>query len=411
MNKDKVIIKINSRLPTTGEAINFYMLTSHTTLKKTPKEKLEADLANMLKEVRIDTPFKMKSMFPVYSLVKKPGVPEYANTIAEVNLPYCLHLPNGYEVDVNLLEKKCKAKVIFKKVWTNKAKDSSEVDLFAKDRATYFKKGTITSPVLPHKEELGWELNFTGRNVEKTKDNSGYFRYTKLQVLFNTNYKKREIEKHKLDTVQKEISERVSEIVNKILDIYRYITKEEYIERLGSLNINNVYFFELDIGFYPVGMRIEGATMNKSENYIKKIKDMLVNDESPPLYKLLLLNSKSSLNKKMFTFSVVSSSQALEIFLENFLIEKYREIGFSEEETNDKLNQSWRTKDRLKVLLKETINHSLLEERILWDKWCNMYDKVRNEVIHRGKEPTPKETKDALELNKKVIKWIHKKVK
>lgn len=302
MNKDKAIIKINSRLSTTGEAINFYMLTSRTILKKIPKEKLEADLANMLKEVRIDTPFKMKSMFPVYSLVEKPEVPEYANTIAEVNLPYCLHLPNGYEVDVNLLEKKYKAKAIFKKVWTNKAKGSSEADIFAKDRATYFQKGTITSPVLPHKEASGWELNFTGRNVEKTKDNSGYFRYTKLQVLFNTNYKKKEIEKGKLDTIQKEISERVSEIVNKILDIYRYITKEEYIERLGSLNITNVYFFEPDVGFYPVGMRIEGATMNKSKNEIKEIKNMLARGESPPLYELLILNSKSSLNKKVYLF-------------------------------------------------------------------------------------------------------------
>jgi len=35
-----------------------------------------------------------------------------------------------------------------------------------------------------------------------------------------------------------------------------------------------------------------------------------------------------------------------------------------------------------------------------------MYDKVRSEVVHYGKEPSTKEAFDVIDCNNKVIKWI-----
>src|SRR5207248_318963 len=99
----------------------------------------------------------------------------------------------------------------------------------------------------------GWDLNFTGENVEKTKDNSGFFRYTKLTIFFDTSYKKDEIEKSDTrDFISKEIREKVSNIINRLIDVYRYVSKEEYVERLGDFNILNIYFFDHNAGFYPL---------------------------------------------------------------------------------------------------------------------------------------------------------------
>lgn len=405
MDKKK-IIEIKAKLSEDGEDIDFYMLAGSKALGKIPQERIKVDLENMLKEVRVNTPFQMQRMFTDYSFVEKPEIPEGGNTIVEVNLPYCLHIPNGEDIEVNIPEKAIKAKVIFKKIWTTNSVGSSPVDIFAEDKITYYQKGVITTPHLPQEEPLGYDLKFTGENVERKKDNLGYFRYTKLQILFDTNYTKETLEKDKLETVHNNIKLKVSEIVNKILDVYRYVTKEDYIERLRFLNIMNVYFFTPDSGYYPIGMDIGGATMNRSKKEIKEMKDMLDNAFSPSLWELLLLDSKSSFDKKMFTLSLVSSFQGLEIFLEEFLVKKYTEEGLKEAEIDKKMNQYWKTKERLNDLLKETTNHSLSENVDLWDKWCTVYDKMRNEVIHKGKELTPEETGKALDANEKVIEWI-----
>ena len=60
----------------------------------------------------------------------------------------------------------------------------------------------------------------------------------------------------------------------------------------------------------------------------------------------------------------------------------------------------------LKDLLKESIDHSILEERALWDKWCTVYDQVRNEVIHKGKDISEDKTKNTLKLNEDIINCI-----
>jgi hypothetical protein len=64
------------------------------------------------------------------------------------------------------------------------------------------------------------------------------------------------------------------------------------------------------------------------------------------------------------------------------------------------------TKIRLNDILKELKGTTLNLQTSIWDKWSTKYDKTRNEVIHAGREPNEKETKDTLDVNEDVIRWI-----
>jgi len=412
MKTEKTFIKIKAKLSKKGKDIDFYILADPEKTRKTPRKKIEQDIERMLQEVRVDEPLYIKKAESVYDLVdieKMKKQANYGNTVVEVNLPYCLHFPNSHSCEVSLPERGINAFVRFMKVWTEHAPDSSMVDIFSEDQITHFQQVEITTPDLPQKPKLGWELKFTGKNIEKYKDNTGYFRYSKLIIQFQTDYKKKNLTSKKVPAkFRREVEETAVEIVNRILDTYRLITGEEYVQRVGSINITNLFFSDHNLGFMlaPMGRGIKGATMNRSRREIQRIESMLSKGIGPPLYELLFLNAKASLNNRMFTLAVVESFQAMEIFLENFLIDKYKERHLSEQAINSKLKTTWRTKERLKNSLEEVTGHSLLENQHLWNNWCTMYDKTRIEVIHRGKEPGKKETEKAINLNRDVVTWI-----
>ncbi len=409
MREDKGILHISARMPDTGEDINFYLLTDKKIYDEIPKEQISSDLQQMLKVVSVMPVFGIYNTVLSYGYPEPPQKPTSGNTLIEVNLPYCLHIPNDYEMIVSLPDKGYEAKVFFYKIWTENANGSSLVDVFAENKKTYFQKSEFITPQIPHQPETGWDFKYQGKNVQKIRDGAGVFRYTKLRIYLYTDYSPEKLKnKTGFAIASREIYEKSLDIVSRVLDAYRYATKESHVERLAFLTITDIYFHDSNVGYHPVSPNIEAAIINRSMKEIESIEDMLSSNNKPPLYELLLLSSHSSFEKRMFTLALVESFQALEIFLENFLIEKYKLKSITEADIEQKLNQTWRTKERLKELLRETTGHSLLENRDLWDKWCTVYDKVRNEVIHHGKELSPEDTKQAIKLNLEVMEWVKK---
>lgn len=406
--KKMALIKMDTNLPKTGEHVKFYLIADSDLLKTLPQDQLKNNIDCMIKEVMVELPMATKNINTSYTFVDDVEKSDFGNTIIEVHLPYCLHIPNKIGLDVYIPERDLMAQVFCRKIWTNKAIDSSETDIYAEDRTIYFNKGEIITPQFPIDPIIGWRPCFTGKNVENIKEEDGYFRFTKLQIFLKTNYSKEQLESNDgLEKINMEIREITFQIVNYLLDVYRYISEEEFVERLGSLIITNIYFYDYNIGFYPATMEIQSAIMNHSKQKIKSIKNILESGNKPPIYELLLLSADASFNKKMFILAIVSSFQGLEIYLEKFLISKYKQKNISDEEIENKLNLTWRTKERLKKLLEEETGHSLIREnKELWDKWCVKYDKVRNEVIHKNKEMNQEETEQTLKINCDIISWI-----
>lgn len=343
---------------------------------------------------------------------------DYANVVVEAHLPYCLHLPNGTEMEIDLPDKEMKGLVEFMKTWTKRAQEdgvlSSNVDFYMADAPTYFNKSTILTPKIPARPDEGWDQYFTGRNIERMRDQSGTFRYTRLLIEFNPDIPKEKISKLSQlskgegEAVLNEIAKSALAIVNRVIDCYRYITKEEYVERLSDLSINMIYFKEQNQGFYIIGLMpgIETAMMNRSKKEITEVENILEKGTPLPLHELLILDSHSAFQKKAFTLAVVESFQALEIMIENYLVGAFKEKGVSQSEYEKKLDTNWKTKDRLNVLLKEVKGHSLNENATLWEPWHTKYDKVRNEIIHQGKQVSEKDTEETIQVNGSVIAWI-----
>ncbi|GEM_PF-1735434 len=369
----------------------------------------------LMKGVVYGQDFNLIAFAADYKLVDyTPPENPYFNTKVQVNIPYTLHVPNGYPCKINKVNKEYEAFVRFYKIWTNKAIGSSYLDVVVNDEITQHKDHMVGGFQFPQPPEYGWQMKVEGTNIEKTKDDTGYFRYTKLILEFNTELWKSEGDEKSRQKAKAKVIDGVinktKELVSKILDVYRFVTQEEYIERTNNINIIDILFVTTGEGFYPYKDRfgISKAIMNRRGDEIGKIREMLENNTMPELYELLLLNSKSAYNKGTYSMSVLESSQALEVFLENHLIEKYKNKGLSEKESFTKLEDSynWRIKNRLKDLLFETTGARLSDDTKLWDKWTTAYDKIRHPLIHEGYNVSASEAKNTILVNEEVIKWI-----
>jgi len=399
---------------------NLYHLVDAEKIKNVSKERIEKEIAEKLKLVSPRPVSAINRLLTHYSIVDPQDSVDlgFANMFVEVHIPYCLHLPSGIEVNVNLSEKNIKAKVVFFKVWTKRAEAdgvlSDDVDFYMEGAPTYFQKGVMLTPKIPLHLEEGWDQYFTGTNVERIRDQNGIFRYTRLLIEFEPNLSPEQMKK--LDNLNREgenlleqISENIIAIINRAIDCYRYTTKQAHIERLGIINIHNIYFKKENIGFNVIGLfpGIETAVMNRSKEEIENIKELLETSTPIPLYELLILDSHSAFNRKAFTLAIVESFQALEIMLENYLITAFTAKGVPQNIYEKKMDTHWKTKERLNELLNEVKSHSLKQESALWQAWHTKYDKVRNEVIHQGKQITEKETDEVIKTNEKVIDWLN----
>ena len=103
---------------------------------------------------------------------------------------------------------------------------------------------------------------------------------------------------------------------------------------------------------------------------------------------------------------MVHAFQALELYLEEFLRVRLAAKGFAETVVENRLNSVWRTKERLKDILREATGHSLLEERQLWDDFCTVYDQTRNKLIHTARDLDTTRTRKAVQVCRDIIRWL-----
>lgn len=407
-------IKATVRFDSTGEVMDLYSLVDGDKLRSTPPEVMNEFVKQELAKISNKPNTVIYSLSSSFSYSDKDAMKgfEFGNIFVEAYLPYCLHLPNNFDMRIELKEQEIQIYATVNKIWTKKAQTeegkSDNTDFYAEKIPLYHKASTIQGPRMPFEPEDGWESFITGRNIEKINDQNGIFRFTRVYIQFSLELPGaiEKITDKQRDILFSEIHSISLQAINRLIDNYRKISNEIHVRRLGSLKINMIYFTKQNIGFYLAPMDITTAMMNRPRKEIKELEEKLASGSKPELYELLLLNAKSSVMTRDFTMAVVESFQALEIFLENYLVSAFTNNGVQEVEYRRTLETHWRTKSRLNDVLKMVKATSLNTQTDLWNKWCHNYDKVRNEVFHAGKEPSEAEAKDVLETNEKVIKWI-----
>src|SRR5262249_18897821 len=181
-----------------------------------------------------------------------------------------------------------------RKAWTDRAKGSSDADVFTSERLTYLAPTTLNTPSMPDADS-GPEPACTGINVERDRDTAGYFRFSRMRVFFDTQYDQLALANpSSFELAQRETIERAMLVVNRVLDCYRFVTKEAHIQRLGSVYVTDLYYAAHNVGVHGAnfGHGIGSAVMNRSERELERIAGLLKTGDDLPVPELLFLDSE-----------------------------------------------------------------------------------------------------------------------
>jgi hypothetical protein len=373
-----------------------------------PREAAEAHLSNLLNQVRPRPELIVYGFSTLASYVNPP--PRTAllghNTLVEISLPCTLHLPNDMPFEVRCPESGS-ATIVTRKVWTNLATGSNDAEIFADDQLLYYGPAQPLSPFVPQAPELGPWPHFTGTNVEIGKDTHGVFRYTQIRTFFDSaltglgGVETDEAVQAARSLALEQAKKTGMTIVNYLLDVYRYVTGAEHVERLPAMAVNRVYF--ADHNLVSEGVAVEGgvgsAVVNRSGREIQRIKMMLKAGTEPERHVLLLQSSRAALERGQLVLAIVVAFQALEILLETKLRAAYAKQTVSESEITKKLKKFYKTKDRLTVLCREvTGGLSVADDASFWDSWLRDCNRKRNGVVHRNENVNHPEASKMVEL-------------
>lgn len=312
------VLHIEAGIADRDERIHFLKLLGSTEKAAPPQA---SEIEEMLRHVSLDRQYQVYGLAFRYSYSEetRPSANSLPfNTLVEVALPYCLYLPNGLNLTVTIPNGAVKMLVIFRKFWTERASGSSEVDVFTQDQITYLAPVSFESPNFPQPASSGPDPACTGTNIERDRETTGYFRYSRLRIFFDTQHAELgSVPPEDFELAQREAVEIALSVVNRILDTYRLVTKEDHVQRLGSIYVTDLYFAEHNIGVHGAdfGHGMRGAVMNRPECEIDQIATLLATGDDLPVPELLFLDAEASLRANRLVLTVVHAFQALELFL------------------------------------------------------------------------------------------------
>ncbi len=366
---------------------------------------IKNEILKELQDISLTKGSSITNTYSSYSFVDKVEKPFFGDCLVQVRLPYCLYLPQNFSYKA-VTKNGVKARLVLNKQWTLHAKESSVADLYTEGSSTFFKNSQVITPRYPLALEAGWDPPSNVKNSEKLEDESGVYRYSRISIMLETNVRNEEEIDKELSNFHKKLHGDCLDIVNRFLDIYRYVANRSYIGRLNTLSIDNVYFFSINSGYYPMPLNIGTAEMNLPEEQIEKIHDLAEAGTEPPLHALLALQALGSMKSGANLLAVVESFKALDVFIEEFLYARLSSQGSAVQDFEAKLENAYNTKDRLKDLLKEVTGKTVHEiDNELWSEWLAVY-KDRNKSIHARLQPDLKMTEKILDLNQKMIDLI-----
>jgi len=399
------LLRITARPPGGDEPVEFFQLADESVKPS------EAEIRQMLSQVSLERSLQVYGLDLIYSLAPG-GAPDLArfprNTLVEVALPYCLHLPNGLNLVVSVPGASSVAVVVLKKFWTAAAAGSATADLFTADHVTYAAPVVLKTPKFPEDPENGPRAGCSGTNLEMDRDTNGQFRYSKLKIFFDTQHQNLgSAPKSEMMAARDEAVRMALKIVNRVIDVYRYITKEDFVQRLGSIHVTDLYFAQHDVGIHGAsfGGGIRDAIMNRTKREIEEIATTLKVQSELPVAELLFLDAQAALSSDRYVLAVIHAFQGLEVFVEEFLYQRFAAQGMPPDAI-ERIVAPRRTKERLKEVLSQATGHSLAENHELWDRFCLIYDQVRNKLIHAAKEIDQHRSGQAVEVCVAVHAWL-----
>ena len=240
--------------------------------------------------------YRLSYSYPEEELAKRPAQP--ANTLIEVGVPYCFHVPDQRD-DSGLKDAKATSHLVFKKIWTESRGGFERARTISRrPTCCITTRRASRTPNFPTEPNLGPEPICTGTNVEALKDQAGLYRYSLVWMFFDTGYTRETLTSEAGgQAARSEVIARAVAALNRFIDIYRVVTGSAHIQRLSSVHVRDIFFQEHNIGFHGAsfGHGIGTAIMNRSEAELNEIVSRAASGEEIPPWDLLFLDAKHRL--------------------------------------------------------------------------------------------------------------------
>jgi hypothetical protein len=310
-------------------------------------------------------------------------------------LPYCLYLEdgiysvkvNGINADVTLRKEHQKAtdtKLEINFLIANEIEDNS---LYTIENMVTNERKTVKGSELK-KEDLSYQIleinnnsspplwliaTPTYYNCELKEDKRGIIRYTWVEMIL------RSIKK------QEDYMDYALKVINRFIEIYRYVIKAHYMEKITLNDLYSFSYSEKGTGSfsfaYPPQSRVVPLIKDLSKSEHIEIREMLEDDKTPPFDSILLLDAKYFLEKEDYRRAVVECILAIEPWIEKFISSKLKEGEIPNKHRKDffeKVTFSPQIKGLLKLFIKkQELNHQLIDDLIKTNT-------LRNKIIHEG---------------------------
>jgi len=207
-------------------------------------------------------------------------------------------------------------------------------------------------------------------NAEIDKDRLGRLRYTRVTVISEAD----------------EIEGKVITAINKLVDAYRIVSREYWLNRI---NERDILFRFADSGG-DFGFSYSGAVKVKpsiDQEKLKLLKDLSSNSEPLPAHHIIFLDALRALEEQNYSLAVVYPITFLESIVRQYIdkFSKWQELG---KDSSDKLGSldlfSLVTVVLRLILDKEELPDEIIEEFV-------KANKIRNHIIHKAKIDVSKE--------------------
>ena len=335
-----------------------------------------------------------------------------------VRLPYCLYIPNDRYV-FDFPDEGELVGVVSTKVWTKRAEGSTTPDseMVVPNEPVYLDDSQLTTDWIGQQEPFTGELQ--ARNMEFERDPNGYFRYTQLILEFDwhvpggydpSRQKSDHGDQERDDQVIAQLSTMALSLVNHLVDVYRTVTGDVYLERIPVLVVEDIRIgihddcsirkhekypggpFTYKYGYLPnmLGMHgIRRAMVSKPKEVIDSFRSLLASGFRPPTDELLRQSALAALERHDAKLAAIESFISLEVYVERFYYDRLSET-MTPTEIKDLLDtrHNWNLVVRLRELLREHFEKAVMDiDNRVWTQWLKRHNQ-RHGIVHRNLIPS-----------------------
>lgn len=206
--------------------------------------------------------------------------------------------------------------------------------------------------------------------------------------------------------------ETCAKIVNRISGVCRGVRGDHYTRIIpADIFSYNIGYIDTNGQVRPLvfgtayGNRVMmGGAGEPTEEETTKIKKVLKENAKLPIFQEILFNAYDYHFYGDYRAAVIEANTAFQVFVENLIIDGYKNMGKNEDFIKNQLDAGF--KNLLKDHIKKVRAHDFYSTP-LYDDWEKLAYKVRNDVVHKGRNVTGDVSKIAIETTAKAIRFLH----